>query len=1094
MRLFRWVIFLILIGCGEREDHSATLFSDITTQSGIFFRNDLTLTDQLNPYTYRNFYNGAGVAVGDINNDGLLDIYFAGNQVDNKLYLNLGGLAFRDITETAGVSCSGVWSTGVTFADVNADGFLDIYVCKSGNPDAPNRHNELFINNGNLTFTESAKEYGLDIVGLSVQAAFFDFDRDSDLDCYLLTNSFKSIGNFDLIKDQRKIPDPLGGGNKFFVNDNGRFRDYTEEAGIYTSTIGFGLGITLGDFNSDHWTDIFVSNDFFEMDYLYINNQDGSFTESLTQYFESISMGSMGADYADLDNDGAAELLVTEMLPDSLHRKKTKTIYESWDKYQLNVKNGYHHQFSRNVLQKKIGKDNYAEVGRLSGIAASEWSWGALLFDMDNNGRKDVFIANGIYKDLLDRDYLTYTGVEENVRKIIRDEQNAIVKLLDLMPSSKFPNYAFRNEGNLRFKNAAHEWGLGEPMFSSGSAYGDFDNDGDLDLVINNLNAPSVLYRNNSDSSKYKSITIVLSSNSQNTFAVGAEIWAYCGTNTFFSDNFVTRGFQSAVQPMVTLGLGEAVERVDSLFIRWPDSGYSVLYNIPVNQKIHINKETSKISTHHPSESRWMRNKQFRLERSRALFRHEGSGLNDFNRDRLLPMMYGNETPSLLKGDIDGDGHDEVYIGGGRGQPGAFIRFESAKPSLFLPESINHYRLAEETKGTLVDVDNDGDLDLYMASGGRFYPKTSSVLMDKLFLNDGHGAFSESPHPLPFTSFMSTSAVKPVDFDNDGDPDLVVGERFDPFAYGMGGRGFLLENDGKGLFRDVTKQYAPALLNIGMITDFEVHDFDNDGWKDILIAGDWMPVVMLKNNRGNFTDYSKDLGLLDTEGWWRDIASGDFNNDGKIDFVLGNHGLNTFFKPGDRMYVNDFDGNGSVEQIFCTKINGKYYPIADKDELVSQLPFLKKELLYFKDYGKKTIEEIVPERVLAKSKVHQIKLLASIMLLSDANGFKQIELPLEIQYSPVFSLLVSDFDGDGTEDIIAGGNQYQVKPQFGRYDASNGWFFKGVNKKGRFSFEPGVDLDVKGQIRDIALLEVKGTEYILFAKYDDDLEMYTVSH
>src|SRR6478736_4659929 len=466
-------LMLLLWGCSSDKSQKPTQFTDVTTEGGISFRNELTFTERLNPYTYRNFYNGAGVAIGDINNDGLLDIYFAGNQVDNKLYVNQGNLSFKDITDSAGVACAGVWSSGVTFVDINADGYLDIYVCKSGDPDSPHRNNELFINNGNLTFTEQSKEYGLDVTGLSVQAAFFDYDKDGDLDCYLLTNSIRSVGNYDLVKGQREIPDPKGGGNKFFVNENGKFRDFSEEAKIYRSNIGFGLGITLGDFNNDSWTDIFVSNDFFERDYLYINNQRGAFTESLTDYFQSISMGSMGADFADMDNDGSPELFVTEMLPDSLNRKKTKTVFENWNKYQLNLQNGYYHQFSRNVLQKKMGKNSYAEIGRLAGVAATEWSWGALLFDMDNDGRRDIFIANGIYKDLLDRDYLAFTGTDENIRNIIKNEKNPIVKLIELMPSSAFSNYAFRNDGGLHFKNMAGEWGLGEPMFSSGSVYGD---------------------------------------------------------------------------------------------------------------------------------------------------------------------------------------------------------------------------------------------------------------------------------------------------------------------------------------------------------------------------------------------------------------------------------------------------------------------------------------------------------------------------------------------------------------------------------------------------------------------------------------------
>lgn len=1092
MRILQALVFIFLLSCSIDHTTKSVLFTDVTKESGITFRNELKITERLNPYTYRNFYNGAGVAIGDVNNDGLLDIYFAGNQADNKLYLNEGNFVFKDVTQKAGVACSGVWSTGVTFVDINADGLLDIYVCKSGNPDTPHRNNELFINNGDLTFTEKSKEYGLDIIGLSVQAAFFDYDKDGDLDCYLLTNSIRSVGNYDLVKDQRKIPDPQGGGNKFFINEDGKFRDFSNTAGIYRSNIGFGLGITLGDFNDDSWTDIFVSNDFFERDYLYINNQQGAFTESLTDYFQSISMGSMGADFADLDGDGSPELFVTEMLPDSLNRKKTKTIYESWNKYQLNIQNGYYHQFPRNVLQKKISKDNYAEVGRLAGIAASEWSWGALLFDMDNDGRRDIFIANGIYKDLLDRDYLTYTAAEDNVRKIIKEEEDAIVKLIDLMPSSPMPNYAFRNDGNLSFKNVALEWGLGEPMFSSGSAYGDLDNDGDLDFVVNNINAPSLIYRNNSDSSKFKSLSLSLSSQGKNTFAVGSEITAFCGTKTFFSDNFVTRGFQSSVQPNVTIGLGEGVKSIDSLLIRWPDKGYSVIYNIPVDKKLNIIKEDTKVNENHPFEKKG-NNGHFRIERiNNSFFKHKGSGLIDFNRDRLLPMMYSNETPSLLKGDINGDGIEEIYLGGGKDQLGSFIQFKTGKLTSFSPKAMAQYSLSEETKGTLVDVDNDGDLDLYMASGGRFFPKTSSVLMDKIFLNDGKGDFYESPHALPFTEFISTSVLKPIDFDNDGDYDLLVGERFDPFVYGLGGRGFLLENDGKGLFRDVTKQYAPALLNIGMITDIDVQDFNSDGWKDIILVGDWMPIVVLKNDNRNFIDISQELGLQETEGWWHDIESGDFNKDGKVDFILGNHGLNTFFKPDDRMYVNDFDGNGSIEQIFCTKVNRKYYPIADKDEFLSQLPSFKKELLYYKDYGKKSMEELFPQSVLLNSKVFQVKLLSSILLLSDTKGYKKVELPLEAQYSPIYSFLVLDFDKDGVQDLIAGGNQYQVKPQFGRYDASNGWLFKGVLNGGQFTFEHGIDLNVKGQIRDIEYVEVKGTRYILFAKYDNDLEIYKI--
>jgi hypothetical protein len=1085
------VLLAIHWSCKKSADH-APLYSDVTITAGVNFENKLTFSDTLNPYTYRNFYNGAGVAIGDINNDGLLDIYFSGNQVDSKLYLNKGNFHFEDVTEKAGVACSGSWSTGVTFADVNSDGLLDLYVCKSGSPHSPNRHNQLFINNGNLTFSDRAEEYGLAVVGLSVQAAFFDYDRDGDLDCYLLTNSFKPVGNYDIVKDQREIEDADKGGNKFFLNTGNRFIDYSKEANIYNSNIGFGLGITLGDFNHDDWIDIYVSNDFFERDYLYVNNQKGGYKEQLTDYFQSISLGSMGADYADLDNDGLKELFVTEMLPDSVSRRKSKAIFENWNRYQLNVTAGYHHQFSRNVLQKEVGKEHFVEIGRLAGVAASEWSWGALLFDMDNDGKRDIFIANGIYKDLLDRDYLTYTGAEENIRTIIKEEKNAIVKLINQMPSSQFQNYSFKNQGNLHFENVANHWGFSAPHYSSGSAYGDLDNDGDLDLVISNINEKAIVYRNNTDSSAFKSITLVLRSTGINTFAVGTEVKAYVGDTILIADNFVTRGYQSCVQPNITIGLGKNVSKLDSLVVKWPDGRQSSLFDVRVNKKLVLDdsKALSK-KTFSPPE------KQISFELTmvqKRYFKHQSSELIDFNRDRLLPMMLSDETPSLLKGDIDQDGLPEIYIGGGKDQVGMFLTFKNKDINAREAKSFASYRLSEETKGALVDVDGDGDLDFYMACGGRFFPKSSSALTDKIFLNSSKGEFTESPYPLPFTDFVSTSVVKPIDFDNDSDMDLFIGERFEPFSYGLGGRGFLFENDGKGAYKDVTDQYAPSLKNRGMVTDAEVQDINNDGWKDLILVGDWMPIVVLKNDRGKFLDGSAELGLDKTVGWWHTIKSGDFNQDGKPDFVVGNHGLNSFFKVGDRMYVGDFDKNGSIEQIFCTKMAGNYYPILDKDELTAQLPSLKKDLLYYKEYSKKSIDQIWPATVLAEAKVLEVEKLASVAVISSTIGYKMIDLPLEAQFSPIYGILVHDFDNDGIEDVIAGGNQYGVKPQFGRYDASAGWFFKGSLNNGKFNFLKGVDLNIKGQVRDIQYVEVNGLKYVLFAKYDDELEIYKISN
>jgi hypothetical protein len=1083
--------FFFTFGCSEKEIQQPKLFTNITAQTGIKFRNDIQYTEQLNPYTFRNFYNGAGVAIGDINNDGLQDIYFTSNQTENKLYLNKGSLFFEDITIKANVSCGGSWSTGVTFVDINADGWLDIYVCKSGDPHSLNRNNQLFINNRDLTFSEKSKEYGLDIMGLSVQAAFFDYDKDGDLDCYLLTNSIKSVGNFTLSKNQRAIPDEQNAGNKFFINDKGIFRDFSKEANIYRSSIGFGLGITLGDFNNDTWTDIFISNDFFERDYLYINDQKGKFIESLTDYFGSISMGSMGADFADLDNDGTMELFVTEMLPDSLNRKKTKTIFENWNKYQLNLESGYFHQFGRNVLQKKVNDHSYAEVGRLASVAATEWSWGALLFDMNNDGNRDVFIANGIYKDLLDRDYLTYSGDEENVRNLIQTEKQAIIKLIEQMPVSRFSNYAYCNDGELTFNNLSTTWGLDEPLVSSGSAYGDLDNDGDLELVVSNLNDLCTIYKNNLDTASCKSISFDLRSDTKNQFSLGAKVTVMTGGKSFIADNFVVRGYQSSVQPRITIGLGKVGTAIDSALIQWPDGKYSKHKAFGVN-KIHLLKEDDfKLFDYNPWSSP-PSNRSFYLELiSNRLFKHQGNQQNDFNRDRLLPMMYSNESPSVVVSDVDKDGTNDFYVTGGKGQHGQLIQFRGDR---FVPADLNntsHELASEETSSMFFDADQDNDLDFYLAFGGRSLPKSSSALMDRIFLNDGKNNYSEAA-ALPFMDFISTSAVESIDFDKDGDLDLIVAERFDPFTYGVGGRGFLFENVGSGKYKDVTSVNAPSLIDIGMITDLKVLDWDSDGWQDIVIVGDWMPITILKNNSKKFEVDVISGSLTNTTGWWNKVEVKDLNRDGKPDLVIGNHGLNTFFKSGDRMYVKDFDGNGSVEQIFCTKVNGRYFPILERDELISQIPSLKKKLLYYKDYANKSIDQLFEEKILSSSMIKEVTILASVMLISSPKGYSIVQLPKEAQYAPIYGLTIDDLDNDGIMDLVTGGNQYLVKPQFGRYDASEGWFFKGKLGQGSFEFLPGVSLHIKGQIRDVKTIDIQKSKYLVIAKYDDQLEIYKI--
>ena len=1095
-------VILALASCrNEMEPAKApvpALFTAINpAETGVTFENELSFDEEFNIYTYRNYYNGGGVALGDVNNDGLLDIYLTGNLVPNRLYLNEGGMKFTDVTEEAGVAGNRAWSTGVSMADVNSDGWLDIYVCNSGDIEGDNKQNELFINNGDGTFTEQAEAYGLADRGFSTHAAFFDYDKDGDLDVYLLNNSYQAIGSFNLMQNKRPERDPVGG-DKLFRNDGNTFTDVSEEAGIYGSVIGFGLGVTVGDVNEDTWPDIFISNDFFERDYLYINNGDGTFTEKLEGAMKSISAASMGADMADINNDGLMDIFVTDMLPESLERIKQVTTFENWDKHMYNVQNNYHYQFTRNMLHLNNGDGTFTEIGRMSGVEATDWSWGALIFDMDNDGYRDIFVANGIYQDITDLDYLNFIQDDETKRKIITEEGVDYKGLIDPIPVNPIPNYAFRNNGDLTFTNMADAWGLGNPVHSNGSAYGDLDNDGDLDLVVNNVNVVSDIFRNNAREVYPDNhfLQVRLTGTDGNTDAVGAQITLKTDDLTLYAEQQPTRGFESSVDPLIHFGVGnETVIREVSVL--WPDGRKTILNDVPVDQVVALDQKDASVIT--AGSQMTSSETVFRHVDDLGLpYRHEENAFVDFDRDRLTYHMRSNEGPAAAMGDVNGDGVNDLYLGGARGYTGKL--YLGNQDGSFTDSGMDFSADArsEDVDAAFFDADGDGDNDLYVASGGGEFGLADPALRDRLYINDGSGNFSRGEQPALDKVAEISSVVAPVDFDNDGDMDLFVGTRMVPFKYGFPADSYLLENDGSGQFVDVTEEKAPALIGIGMVTDAAWTDSDGDGDADLMISGEWMAPKLLVNNNGSFSFQSAQEYLDQFSGWYNTLLAADVDGDGDEDILLGNLGLNSRFKAASDspliVYISDFDRNGSPEHIFAVKgEDGREYPLTLKHELVMQMPSLKKKYLKFKDYNDKPLTEVFTREQLDGAVRLEVTEFRSALLLNNGGGeYSWQPLPTEVQLSPVYAFLAADVDQDGKIDVLAGGNQYRVKPEAGRYDASRGVYLHNEGN-GNFRAVPALEsgISINGEVRELFVQPIADQERrLLIVRNNDTCDAY----